>query len=53
MEIVAPTHIPRVYATDGAWDSHRSTITRLYKNENKTLKEVMTTMEREFNFLGT
>ncbi len=50
MEAIPPR---RRHATQEEWDAVRETITRLYKEENKTLKEVMALMAREFNFFGT
>lgn len=33
-----------------SWDTHRTTITRLYVDEKMTLKEVMAIMERDYHF---
>ena len=35
------------WPTEGDWALHRSTIKRLYLEENKTLKELMEIMKRE------
>ncbi len=35
------------------WESHRATFERLYGDENKTLKEVMSIMERDYNLKAT
>ena len=35
------------------WETHRSTIKRLYLDENKTLKDVMTIMERDYDHKAT
>jgi hypothetical protein len=39
--------------TEECWVSHRDIIERLYLEENKTLKEVMEKMEREYKFKAT
>ncbi|KAI0127068.1 Clr5 domain-containing protein [Xylariales sp. AK1849] len=39
--------------TPGQWDQHRATITQLYVGENRTLKEVMVTMESHYGFFAT
>jgi hypothetical protein len=36
-----------------AWDAQRPTITHLYIDQGKKLKEVMSIMEREHQFFGT
>ena len=35
------------------WETHRSTIKRLYLDEEKTLKEVMATMKKAFGLIAT
>jgi hypothetical protein len=35
------------------WDAQRSVITRLYIDQGNTLKEVMSTMQRDYHFFGT
>lgn len=34
----------------GDWDAHRAAITKMYSDEQKTLKEIMDFMEREYGF---
>ncbi|KAI1322747.1 hypothetical protein F5Y16DRAFT_29118 [Xylariaceae sp. FL0255] len=41
------------WATANDWAAHRSLITSLYREENKTLKETMQVMEEEHNFFAT
>jgi hypothetical protein len=43
----------RRWAEAGDWDSVRSLITRMYKVEGRSLKEVMRIMETEHQFLAT
>ena len=43
----------RHYATLDDWEPHRATITRLYQEENKTLRETMDIMAREHGFFAT
>lgn len=43
----------RGYATRAGWHKNQDTIKRLYVDENKTLKEVMTIMERDHGHRGT
>ena len=38
------------YSTGEDWTMHRSTIARLYIEENKTLKEVMSIMKHSYGF---
>lgn len=35
------------------WDRHRAIIEHLYREKNKTLKEVMSIMERDHQFKAT
>lgn len=35
------------------WNRHRPTIQRLYIDEDKTLREVMEVMEKQYNFVAT
>lgn len=42
-----------VWATDADWIKHRETITRLYWDENKPLKEVSKIMKEEHDFHAT
>jgi len=51
MEGSRPNH-KNGYATPEMWAESRPLITRLYKDENKTLKQVMTIM-KPLGFLGT
>ncbi|KAK1976421.1 Clr5 domain-containing protein [Colletotrichum cereale] len=41
------------YATDDVWNCHRSIIRRLYREENKSLKQVKRIMEWEYNLFAT
>lgn len=41
------------WATNGDWERHRSEITVLYRDGNKTLKEVMAYMESQYQFRAT
>ena len=41
------------WATSEDWTKHRQTITALYCNENKTLKEVMQIMREKHDFVAT
>lgn len=41
------------YMTADDWMSHRERITKLYRQENKTLKETMDTIEVEHGFKAT
>ena len=43
----------RGWPTEVDWALHRSTIKRLYLEENKTLKELMEIMEREHALKAT
>lgn len=49
----APTGRGRRYAKDNDWTRHRETITTLYIGQNKTLKDVMATMEHQHEFVAT
>jgi hypothetical protein len=51
MALVIRQKVP--YAELKDWDAHKETITRLYWDERRTLKEVMDTMERDHNFYAT
>ncbi|KAK8019092.1 Clr5 domain-containing protein [Apiospora arundinis] len=42
-----------VWATESDWDRHRETITTLYWDENKTLKEVSRIMKEQHDFHAT
>jgi hypothetical protein len=48
-----PREAPTVWATPEAWDAHRSIITRLYIDQDRTLKGVMEIMQRDYHFFGT
>ncbi|KAK7908790.1 hypothetical protein PG985_016093 [Apiospora marii] len=54
---VADPHLAQrakvAWATDGDWNEHRETITRLYWDENKPLKEVSSIMREEHGFHAT
>jgi hypothetical protein len=39
--------------TTDEWENHRAAITRLYRDERKTLKEVITTMRQLYGFKAT
>ncbi|KAI1429856.1 hypothetical protein F5Y12DRAFT_341345 [Xylaria sp. FL1777] len=41
------------WATANDWASHRSLITALYRDQNKTLKETMRIMEEKYSFFAT
>lgn len=41
------------WATNQDWEKHRPEITSLYRDENKTLKEVMAFMEEQYQFRAT
>ncbi|KAI0434214.1 hypothetical protein F5Y09DRAFT_296906 [Xylaria sp. FL1042] len=41
------------WATANDWANHRSLITDLYRDQNKTLKETMQVMEEKYNFFAT
>ncbi|KAI3333968.1 hypothetical protein F4824DRAFT_502667 [Ustulina deusta] len=41
------------WAKANDWARHRSLITALYRDQNKTLKETMRIMEEKYNFLAT
>ena len=43
----------RGWATSDDWDVHRLDIERLYKVENKTLREVMHIMKEQHGFRAT
>ncbi|KAF9879575.1 hypothetical protein CkaCkLH20_03118 [Colletotrichum karsti] len=43
----------KLYATENHWTIHREIITRLYRDENKSLKEVKKIMEGEYFFYAT
>ncbi len=47
-----PVHVKSGPRSD-VWETHRSTIKRLYLDEDKTLKEVMGIMERDFGHKAT
>ncbi|KAK1992757.1 hypothetical protein LX36DRAFT_752801 [Colletotrichum falcatum] len=48
-----PLLMGKPYATDDVWNCHRSIITRLYREENKSLKQVKQIMERDYNLFAT
>ncbi|KAK3312268.1 hypothetical protein B0H66DRAFT_485643 [Apodospora peruviana] len=41
------------YASPEDWDNHRAEITRLYLDQDKTLREVKEHMEQAYNFVAT
>ena len=41
------------YASERDWERHKGLITRLYRDENKTLKEVMAIMYHRHGFHAT
>lgn len=41
------------WAEAGDWAAHRSTIARLYADEDRTLREVMEIMKRDYSFFAT
>jgi len=41
------------WAMPSEWDAVRATVTRLYKDENRKLEEVMAIMQRDHNFYAT
>lgn len=43
---------PEGWATATEWQSQKPTITSLYRDQNKTLKEVMQFMAEKHNFYG-
>ncbi|KAK1975839.1 Clr5 domain-containing protein [Colletotrichum cereale] len=43
----------KCYATDDVWNCQRQTITRLYRDEKKSLKEVQHIMERDYSLYST
>ena len=45
--------LSRGYATRADWNRNFNTIKRLYVDEDKTLKEVMEIMARDYNHRGT
>jgi hypothetical protein len=45
-------HGPK-WATNDDWEKHRLEITALYRDSNKTLKEVMAHMESQYQFRAT
>jgi Clr5 domain len=47
------TSSKRVWATRTEWDLQKATITRLYIEENMTLRKVMKIMEEKHNFIAT
>ena len=42
-----------MYATEVDWELHRDTITELYSEQNKPLREVMEIMQRDHLFRAT
>lgn len=52
MEVAAGRALPYITSRQ-EWDAHRATIEHLYREKNKTLKEVMSIMEREHQFKAT
>jgi hypothetical protein len=43
----------KVYAGVAAWNQHQETISKLYVEENKPLREVRKIMENEHSFIAT
>ena len=43
----------RGWPTEEDWGAHRSTIKKLYSDENRTLKELMGTMKSEYGLKAT
>lgn len=41
------------WAADGDFEKYRNTITRLYMDEHRVLRDVMHIMEREYDFYAT
>jgi hypothetical protein len=41
------------YASGEMWDTYRATITKLYRDENRTLKVVMSVMKEKYGFKAT
>ena len=41
------------YPAKEEWEERKHIIRRLYKDERKTLKQVMAIMERDYNFSAT
>ncbi|EFQ32721.1 uncharacterized protein GLRG_07865 [Colletotrichum graminicola M1.001] len=52
-DISVPLIIGKPFATDDIWNCHRSIITRLYRDKNKSLKQVKQIMERDYNLFAT
>jgi hypothetical protein len=52
-EATPPKSPLRFRPTPGDWNSVRPVIKQLYVEENKTLKEVMEIMDREYSHRGT
>lgn len=51
-----PMATPQRYngpAKDGDWANYRDTITSLYRDQNKSLKDVMRIMREEYYFFAT
>ncbi len=49
----AQAALRRPWATGADWNSHRALITRLYRDEDRTLTDVMEIMERRHGFYAT
>jgi len=47
------SHQALKYAEPSDWSAYQATITRLYIDENKTLKEVIRIMQEDFQFRAT
>lgn len=43
---------PEGWATAAEWQAQKEMITNLYREQNKTLKEVMQLMADKYNFYG-
>ncbi|GKT48510.1 uncharacterized protein ColSpa_08691 [Colletotrichum spaethianum] len=43
----------KTYATEDVWSSHRSMITRLYRDEGKSLRQIKQIMERDHSLYAT
>ncbi|KAK1574310.1 Clr5 domain-containing protein [Colletotrichum navitas] len=53
MDISSSLVIGKPYATDDVRNCHRSIITILYRDDNKSLKQVKQIMERDYNLFAT
>lgn len=48
-----PSMSPKAWASAQEWESHRETITRLFWDENRPLREVVEIMSRDHGFNAT